>query len=418
MLERLLVDRMENRILVGITMFVAIMVLVGWVAINENARMQSFERQYLARSIERGAEKFAANCSTCHGVDGRGLEGRAPALNSPHLFGFDYFADIDRQLKALNDEETALNEELAALAEEFAGGVDKEREDAILARRQEISDRVNGTEGIVTQRASLLEQRDLLIEQLQPAVDKGYPIYTRLDENSNEVLVIESNRLTQLEWGSTLYDFLFSTVSSGRPTSVGYWPQAMQPWSQRAGGPLRDDQIQDITNYILNWDKGDNWTIEDALAVNQFGIVPGLPGEGGGADVPPTGSDVAAILQRLEEQQIVGDPTRGDALYHNNERPERGGPRYGCSGCHAGGAVAPNTDGTWDRTVNERLTLPQFEGYTPQQYVIESIVHPEAYIVEGYASGQMPGDFGQRMSLQDIADIVAYLETTTAAGGE
>lgn len=417
MLERMLVDKIENRILVGTTMFVAIMVLVGWVAINENARMQSFERQYLARSIERGAERFVSLCSECHGLDGRGILGRAPGLNSPHLFGYNYFADVERQLTALDAQEAALNTELAELAEEFASGVAEEREEEILARRQEISGEINGEEGIVVQRAALLDQHQQLIAQLQPAIDAGYPIYTELDADGNENLVIAYSRLEQLGWGSTLNDFIFTTLIHGRPTSIGYWPQPMAAWSQSAGGPLRDDQIEDLVNYILNWDKGSNWTIEDALAVEQYGIVPGLPGEAG-EQVPPVGTDVAAIMTRLDEQEISGDPTRGEALYTNIERPQAGGIRYGCSGCHAGGAVAPATEGTWDRTVNERLTLPQFEGYTPHQYLIESIVHPDAYVVDGYTAGQMPSDFGLRMSLQDLADVLAYLETTGSSSGE
>ena len=63
------------------------------------------------------------------------------------------------------------------------------------------------------------------------------------------------------------------------------------------------------------------------------------------------------------------------------------------------------------RANTERITTAELSGYTVEKYVIESIVDPGAYIVPGYAAGAMPGDFGQRMSLQDLADIVAYIET-------
>ncbi|NOG52273.1 MAG: c-type cytochrome [Chloroflexi bacterium] len=115
---RMLIERIENRILVGTIAFVGIMVLVGWVAINENARMASFTRQYSARSIERGAELFAANCSTCHGTDGRGAQLRAPALNSPHLFGFDYLAQWDDEIDTLNREVETLEAEKLTLQDE------------------------------------------------------------------------------------------------------------------------------------------------------------------------------------------------------------------------------------------------------------------------------------------------------------
>ena len=71
-LQRLLIERMENRILVGLTVVLASMVLVGWIAINETGRMASFQQQHLARSIEKGAELFANNCAFCHGTSGKG----------------------------------------------------------------------------------------------------------------------------------------------------------------------------------------------------------------------------------------------------------------------------------------------------------------------------------------------------------
>lgn len=414
MLQRMLIDKMENRVLVGITAFVGIMVLIGWVAINENARMASFERQFTARSIEHGAHLYAANCATCHGNDGLGINGRAPGLNSPHLFGYDYFADIEREITALEAERDGLNAELAELATELvAEGTSDERQEEILERRGEISDRINGEDGIVTQLAALEAERDQLIATLQPAIDNEYPIRTDVDADGNEVLIIESDRLSQVGWAGTLEDYLFTTLVHGRPTSISYWPQAMVSWSQTTGGPLRDDQLQNIVTYIMNWDKGDDWTIEDALAVQQYSRVPGLGG-GGSEMAPPVGTDVVAILQRIEEQGIEGDAARGQGLYEGGEMTGRN-VRLGCAGCHAGGAAAPMTEGTWDRILNERLAEAQFADYSPEQYFVESVVLPGEYVVEGYAAGAMPANYGEQMALQDMADILAYIRTTATA---
>lgn len=410
MLQRMLIERMESRILVGVTMFVGIMILVGWVAINEPARMAEFERQFEARSIERGAELFAANCAECHGEDGRGIGARGPALNSPHFFGFDFFADINAQIDALRAEEAALSAELADLADELvADDTDDERMDEILARRQEISDRMSGEDGINIQLAALLEERDSLVQQLQPAVDNDYPIRTDIDEDGNEVLIVDASRTEQVAWAGTLYDFVFTTLVHGRPTSASYWQEPMVTWSQRAGGPMRDDQLGDLTTYILNWDRGDNWTIEDALAVRQYAIVPGI---GGVVEemLPPAGTNVEQILTRIADEGIEGDPIRGGAIYTSAE-PSGRGQRLGCSGCHVGGAAGPETEGTWERTLNDRLNDPQLEGYTPEQYLIESIVQPTAYDVPGWSSAGMPGNFGQQMTLQDLADVVEYLRS-------
>ncbi|HLV35401.1 MAG TPA: c-type cytochrome, partial [Spirillospora sp.] len=99
-LKRLLIDRMENRILVGTVAFLASMVLIGWVAINEPGRMAAFQQQQLARSIEHGAELYTNNCAECHGASGLG-SARAPGLNNPQLFGVDFLAPIDNDIAAL-----------------------------------------------------------------------------------------------------------------------------------------------------------------------------------------------------------------------------------------------------------------------------------------------------------------------------
>ncbi len=411
MLQRLLIDKMENRILVGITMFVGIMILVGWVAINENGRMASFERQHTARAVERGALLFTANCAECHGEDGRGIENFGPALNSPHFFGYNYFQEIDDQLRTLEQEEAALNAELEAIREEVLDPETTEaRLDELEEQRAAITEALNGEDGLVIRRAGLLEEQQALMETLQPAVDKGYPISSDVDADGNEFLVIDYSRLAQVDWQGTREDYIITTLIHGRPTSISYWDgNQMVAWSQRAGGPLRDDQIGDLAQYILNWDRGDDWTLEDALAVNQYAKVPGMGGSDAGPALPPAGTDVLAILDQIESGTVVGDPVRGQAIY-NNDEPSGRNSRLGCAGCHAGAVAAPDTEMQWDSILTERLEVAQFDGYTPEQYIIESIIDPGAYVVPGW-SNAMPGDFSTRTTVQDLADIIAYIHT-------
>jgi mono/diheme cytochrome c family protein len=411
----MLIDKMENRILVGLVMFVGIMLLVGWVAINENARMASFERQYLARSIERGAELFANNCSTCHATDGRGIAGRAPALNSPHFFGYDYLAAATAEIAVLRAEESALNAERLALADELTSpDTTEERQAEIQERLAEIQERLNGAEGIPVELTAALEARAEIAQQLQPAILRGYPlemagleIASTTDSAGNEVIAYQPSRLAQIAWPGTLENFISTTLVHGRPTSISYWNgNQMAAWSQRAGGPLRDDQIQDLTNYILNWDKGDNWTIADAVSVDQYAIVPGLGG--GESDVEVAGTDVDAIVTALED--VTGDATRGEAIYSGADITEAGAI-LGCAGCHNGAVNGPATAEKWDLAHGVRLDDPALEGYGPIEYLVESIVAPNEYIVEGWPSGQMLGVYGQQMTVQDMADVLAYLET-------
>lgn len=70
----------------GPILFVLIMVLVAFTALNEPVRMAVFTAQYEGRAIERGAVIFDDACVSCHGRDGKGLEGIAPSLNSPDMF--------------------------------------------------------------------------------------------------------------------------------------------------------------------------------------------------------------------------------------------------------------------------------------------------------------------------------------------
>lgn len=389
MFERMLIGKIENRITVGVLSFLGIMVLLGWAAINEGGRMQAFTESEHARSIEQGAALFASQCATCHGEDGRGKAGRAPGLNNPQFFGHDFFPDTTSQIAALESEKTTLTAELDAQ------GTTEERKTEINSRLAVIDAQVG----------------DLNAERtptVQAAIDAGY--------NPQR-----PSRIANLGWAGTHDSFVLTTLIHGRPVSGNYWPQAMPAWSQTAGGPLRMDQLEYLVAYIENWDKLDEWTLDDLFAVKQFAIEPADPApllfqiqqlqQSGGVLPEATGSDVAAILARLPE--FTGDAARGDQLYHGLANTQLGN-RLACTGCHSPEAngVGPMTNGTFTRVETERLADPALAGYTAEQYLIQSIVLPSAYIVPTF-SDQMQKNFGDLLSYQDLADIVAYLETLT-----
>jgi mono/diheme cytochrome c family protein len=219
------------------------------------------------------------------------------------------------------------------------------------------------------------------------------------------------DRLKNLGWVGTRDAFILTTLIHGRPVSINYWQNgAMPAWSQTAGGPLRMDQLEDLVAYIENWDKGDQWTLDDLFAVRQFAIEPVLPGQGG-PEVETVGTSVDAALTAIGT--VTGDPERGNALYHN-QTASQAGVKLACSGCHTQTAngTGPMTDGTFWRVENIRLQDPALAGYTPEQYLVTSILQPSAYIVPGF-SDLMLKDFGTKLTTQDLADLVAYLETMT-----
>ena len=408
----LFIRSIEGRILMGITMFVGMMILVGWVAINEEARMQSFVQQHTGRSIERGAELYALNCSECHGEEGYGAGDRAPGLNNPHFFGYDPVGLHTAAIINANRALVRLNKNTDSLLAEMTDAENpptEERQNEILAALTELEaqiDEQNATiESAVAGRVAVLESLDTAVENgLFPLWDTVVDIETT---SQNEVEVFFYNngtRLAQVGWAGDLRGYIITTLIHGRPGSGNVWPnsEGMAAWSQTAGGRFRHDEIEDLAAYILNWDKGADWAFEDYIAVAQYGkpLADGsLPSE---PPPPPAGDNVMGILARWEANEIVGSEVSGADLYD---------AEFGCTDCHRGGASAPDTIGTLARIQNERLTAPGFEGYTVEQYLVESITRPGDYVVDGYSSGLMPVNFGVRMTDQQLADIVAFLMT-------
>lgn len=396
----------------GITMFVGMMILVGWVAINEEARMQSFVRQHTGRSIERGAELFASLCSECHGEEGYGAGDRAPGLNNPHLFGFDPAGEQTAAITNANRALVRLNKDTDNLLDEMTNAENPpsdERQNEILVAIEELERQIDERNTAID---TAVAERIALLESLDTAVDNGlFPLWDTVVDieqtGDNEVEVFfntNGTRLAQVGWAGDLHGYVVTTLIHGRPGSARVYPNStgMAAWSQTAGGPLRQDQIEDLAAYILNWDKGATWTAEDFIAVAQYGkpLADGsLPSE---PPPPPAGDNVLGILARWTAEEVVGSAVSGEALYDKE---------FGCTDCHRGGASAPDTIGTFARIQNERLTEPGFEGYTVAQYIVESVTRPGDYVVEGYSSGLMPVNFGLRMTDQQLADIVAFLVT-------
>lgn len=408
------IKSVESRILTGIIMFVAIMILIGWVAINEEARMQAFVYQHTGRSIERGAELYASLCAECHGEAGYGALRRAPGLNNPHFFGYDpvgeqtaAITNANRTLVRLSDDSDDLLAELTdALAPPSA-----ERQTEISAEMEAIQAEIDNQKSIIDEAVAA---RQAILGSLSAAVDKGlFPLWDSIEDSDrtefNEVEVFfnsNGTRLAQVGWAGDLRGYVITTLIHGRPGSLNVWPNSdggMVAWSQLAGGSLRQDQIEDLAAYILNWDKGGNWTMEDFLAVEQYGkplsdgSIPGVP------QPDPAGDNPEKILARWAEEEIEGSAGNGAILYDT---------KFGCTSCHRDGASAPDTIGTWTRVLKERLTEPQFAGYSGERYLIESIVLPAAYVVDTYSAGVMPADFGTRqMTDQQLADVVAFIKT-------
>lgn len=199
------------------------------------------------------------------------------------------------------------------------------------------------------------------------------------------------DRLAEVGWSGTLEDYIVATASSGRLTSTrpqlfaGGGIPAMPSFSDRFAGPLREDQIRSIADFIMNWEE----TAELVEAAQ-----PAAPGEAVGTDI--------------NVQLPEGDPAAGEALALSQA----------CTVCHidapTGPAWLPTADqpGIGDRAA-ERIADPTYTGAasTPEQYLLESIVDTNVYIVDGFTANVMPPTYGTNLTSQNVADLIAYLLT-------
>jgi mono/diheme cytochrome c family protein len=275
---------MTTRVIAGTFFVVATAVLLVYVAVNEPTRMASFSAAYEARSVETGAALFETNCIGCHGQQGQGIPGVAPALNHKALF--------------------------------------------------------------------------------------------------------DGTRLAEIGYSGTVQDFVRGTISSGRPIpSEGTnYPQRMPTWSQRFGGPLRDDQVDALVAFVMNW---------ESTAPETAGA-PEPAGPGVGADI--------------NTELPAGDPANGKTLTET----------LGCTACHITAAVGPGWLAEADPNGQGIGTRAEgrYQGadYTGQaasaaQYLHEAIVRPNDFLAPGFAAGLMPNTYGDTLTAQDLADIIAYLQT-------
>lgn len=123
------------------------------------------------------------------------------------------------------------------------------------------------------------------------------------------------------------------------------------------------------------------------------------------------GGDVEAALADL--QTVSGDSFNGQLLYNGLE-PGLDGSELGCAGCHTGGESGPPTAGTYTRVTEIRLADPALDGYSADEYLVESILHPTAYLVDEWGA-VMPQNYGSRLETQQLADLLAFMRSQDQA---
>lgn len=266
--------------LLALLLSFAVLMFLG---LREGNRMEAQTLNWDGRSIQNGAAIFANNCSSCHGVDGKG--GAGPALHSRYFF---------------------------------------------------------------------------------------------------------EGRLNDLQFTGSLHDYVKLTVAAGRPNNKNsQWAVMMPTWSSRYGGPLRDDQVEDVTDFVLNWE-------EDAKQQTAE-TDPWIPFQNAPMTDIYTGQAVAVTTP---------EPSAGP------RSPQELFTAMGCVACHKldqpqtdtnKGAPGPNLGNLYE------LAGSIVPGQDAAAYVHTSIVDPNAHVLEGYTPGLMPQDFSTKMSEEEINSLVQWI---------
>jgi L-cysteine S-thiosulfotransferase len=119
------------------------------------------------------------------------------------------------------------------------------------------------------------------------------------------------------------------------------------------------------------------------------------------ATVAPTaGPSDKDVLEAELAALPPGNATNGEATFKG---------KGGCVACHSlepdKVIVGPSQAGVATRAPTRK------PGYSPELYIYESITHPNAFVVPSFQPGLMPQDFKQRLTPQEISDLIAYLLT-------
>jgi cytochrome c2 len=101
----------------------------------------------------------------------------------------------------------------------------------------------------------------------------------------------------------------------------------------------------------------------------------------------------------------LSDPKAGESIYYETAS----GVNAGCRICHSldkgETIIGPSFYGLADRAGN------RVPGMTAEEYLYQSIVDPNAFVVSGYPSGQMIQNFGKILTEEQINDLIAFLMT-------
>lgn len=185
-----------------------------------------------------------------------------------------------------------------------------------------------------------------------------------------------SERLGEVGWLMGLEEYIIAVIEQGRlvgtrPMYAGNGSTAvMAPFHGRFGGPLRTDQVEALTAFILNWESTAKGTV---------------------------------VLETLQvATTMVNDPERisaGERVFTKS-----------CMQCHSisGGGERATGTGPDLRGIAEKATSRR-DGISAAEYIKESVTIPGAYVVKGFESAAEKNPCSVVLGKSELASVTAFL---------
>jgi cytochrome c551/c552 len=137
-----------------------------------------------------------------------------------------------------------------------------------------------------------------------------------------------------------------------------------------------------------------------------------------GNDVVAAAPTEAPKLAELAPDQIAAGLPDDVAAALAAANPDNGAQvalARGCVGCHALDPAVTMTGPTWYHVGDTAVS--RVAGESPALYLYHSIINPGGFVVANYPSGVMPANYSEQLSVQELADLIAYLLQQNEASG-
>jgi len=123
---------------------------------------------------------------------------------------------------------------------------------------------------------------------------------------------------------------------------------------------------------------------------------------GGGNEVAEPASGESA---ESGEMSAAPDPAAGKAIFQQSVI----GSNPGCSTCHS---LEPDVTLVGPSLAGIAATAAgRVDGMSAEEYIRQSILEPDAYVVDGFVAGTMVPGWDKALSEQDLNNLVAFLMT-------